>query len=410
MPRRAVPVTLALIIVAPAVWSQVPLGSDFQVNTYTTGSQTYASVAADTNSTIGNFMVVWDNWGLDSVGTDVFARRYDATGTPFGEEFRVNSYSTGQQVRAKVASGPSGDFVVVWLDFHAGDRIVARLFDAAGLPAGPEFQVNTDTSGTDQLADVAMDAAGDFVVVWENIFGDYNIWTRHFSAAGVALSPALPVNSYDFSQQRLPAVAIAYNGTFVVVWTSYGQDGHHLGVFGQRFYADGERIGAEFQVNTYTTGAQSYPHVASDPVGNFLVVWSSDGQDGDGLGVYGRHYDAAGVPQGGEFRVNTWTFSSQQFPDVTADASGAFVVAWQSYLQDGSLNGVFGRTVRASAAPGPEVQMNSYTTGMQTVPAVAADGRGNIVAVWLSEQDGSGRGVFGRRFEMDVIFKDGFES
>lgn len=33
-----------------------------------------------------------------------------------------------------------------------------------------------------------------------------------------------------------------------------------------------------------------------------------------------------------------------------------------------------------------------------------------MVAVWLSEgQDGSGDGVFGQRFWMDVIFRDGFE-
>ena len=32
-----------------------------------------------------------------------------------------------------------------------------------------------------------------------------------------------------------------------------------------------------------------------DAAGNFVVTWSSNGQDGNGWGVYARRYDAAGV-------------------------------------------------------------------------------------------------------------------
>lgn len=43
----------------------------------------------------------------------------------------------------------------------------------------------------------------------------------------------------------------------------------------QRFTAPGARRGAEFRVNTYTTGLQTRPSVASDAVGNFVVAWTS---------------------------------------------------------------------------------------------------------------------------------------
>ena len=62
--------------------------------------------------------------------------------------------------------------------------------------------------------------------------------------------------------------------------------------------------GAEFQVNSYTTGYQGFPAVASDENGNFVVAWSS-GQDGSGFGVFGQRFSAAGLPQGGEFQVNS---------------------------------------------------------------------------------------------------------
>ena len=63
--------------------------------------------------------------------------------------------------------------------------------------------------------------------------------------------------------------------------------------------------GAEFQVNTYTTSNQNTDAAAMDASGNFVVVWQSYGQDGSGKGVYAQRYNAAGVAQGGEFRVNT---------------------------------------------------------------------------------------------------------
>jgi hypothetical protein len=54
--------------------------------------------------------------------------------------------------------------------------------------------------------------------------------------------------------------------------------------------AQGDPLGPEFRVNTYTTSLQLYPWVSADPAGNFVVVWSSNLQDGSGLGVFGQRY------------------------------------------------------------------------------------------------------------------------
>ena len=70
-------------------------------------------------------------------------------------------------------------------------------------------------------------------------------------------------------------------------------------------------VGPEFQVNTYTTSAQAIPRVAANVAGEFVVVWSSYGQDGHYGGVFGQRYDNAGVAQGSEFQVNTYTTSFQ---------------------------------------------------------------------------------------------------
>src|SRR4051812_48545164 len=126
------------------------------------------------------------------------------------------------------------------------------------------------------------------------------------------------VNQVISQQQRDPAVAVDARGDLVVVWASNGntgaganQDASGLGVYARRYDAAGTPLGGEFRVNTYTTGDQSQPAVAVDADGDFIVTWTSLGQEGDVGGVYAQRYTAAGVPRGGEFRVNTTTAGLQ---------------------------------------------------------------------------------------------------
>src|SRR4051812_34951113 len=77
--------------------------------------------------------------------------------------------------------------------------------------------------------------------------------------------------------------------------------------------------GAQFRVNTFTTGDQFAPAVAADAAGDFVVVWASDGQDGSNSGVYAQRYNAAGVAQGSPLAVNTFTTGVQSLPAVAMD-------------------------------------------------------------------------------------------
>jgi hypothetical protein len=250
-----------------------------------------------------------------------------------------------------------------------------------------------------------MDGAGNFVVVWQSLDQDgngYGIFGQRYDVAGTPLGGEFRVNTYTTDQQRIPAVAADAQGNFVVVWSSMGQDGSDYGIFGQRYDAAGAPRGGEFQVNTYTTSYQERPAVAVDPVGHFVVVWRSNTQDGDSDGVFGQRYDAAGAPSGGEFRVNSYTLNDQRVPAVAADAAGNFVVLWQSDTQDGDAFGIFGQRYDAAGAPrGGEFQVNTYTSSDQDRPAAAMDPAGNFVVVWRSHtQDGDSYGLFGRRYDV----------
>jgi hypothetical protein len=386
-----------------ALAQPIPAGAEFQVNTYTTNRQDVSEVAMDAR---GNFVVVWSSVNQDGDSYGIFGQRFDAAGVRQGAEFPVNTYTTKYEDFSAVAMDAGGNFVVVWESSiqDAGTYgVFGRRYDATGAQQGGEFQVNTYTTLDQFSAFVATDGRRNFVVVWESAGQDgsgYGIFGQRYNASGARLGGEFRVNTYTPQDQEAAVVAADRAGNFVVVWTSNDQDGDQLGVFGQRFDATGAPRGVEFRVNSYTTGDQRTASVAMDASGNFVVVWQSPGQDGDNDGIFGQRFDAAGARQGAEFRVNTYTTGVQGGPRVAMDAVGRFVVVWASEAQDNGTYGVFGQRYDPAGAPwGSEFQVNSYTTEDQGRPAVAMDPVGNFVVIWQSyTQDGSHLGIFGQRY------------
>src|SRR5262245_57103131 len=148
-------------------------------------------------------------------------------------------------------------------------------------------------------------------------------------AQAPALGPEFQINTYTTGSQVLPSVATNSSGDFVVVWQDAQQDGSAPGIFGQRYDSTGAPVGSEFQINTTTTGIQELPSVAMFETGGFVVVWQSPIGDGSGLNILGQRFDGAGSPLGSEFPVSTQT-SRNQNGHVAADAQGDFVVVWQT--------------------------------------------------------------------------------
>jgi hypothetical protein len=400
--RRAPTLLLAALSLVPAAASPQgdPVGPEFRVNTYTPGNEFGASVSSDA---LGNFVVVWQSSGQDGSLTGIFGQRYAASGSPLGPEFRVNTYTTSNQFSSASASDASGNFVVVWTSLQDGSNfsIHGQRYAGAGTPAGPEFRVNTYTTGSQFIPAVAAAPSGDFVVAWMSPDGsDYGIFAQRYSGAGAPVGPEFRVNTFTIAYQATATLAADPTGGFMVVWASDGQDGSADGIYGQRYDAAGAPLGAEFRINTYTTGNQLAPEVGADGAGTFMVVWQSTLQDGSGAGVIGQRFAASGAPLGGEFRVNSYTSSDQARPVVALDSFGNFVVAWQSAGQDGGANGVFAQRYDAAGAPlGGEFRVNTFVTDEQVDPAVAAAPAGHFLVVWSSSgQDGSNYGVFGQRY------------
>lgn len=379
--------------------------SESLINTYTTGQQMAPSTAMDAN---GDYVVVWSEVGQgDADG--VFAQRYNSAGVAQGTQFQVNTYTTSTQTAPKVAMDAAGNFVVTWQSYGEDGNswgVYARRYNSSGTARGGEIPVATYTTSSQATPTIAMDSRGDFVIAWASYGEDlsgYGIYAQCFLAAGTKTGSEFRVNPTTAGAQQHPAVAMSDIGNFVVAFVDSALDGSGDGVYAKEFDFAGNSLTGEFHVNTYTTQGQDAPAVAMNSKGDFVVTWQSNGQDGSLNGIFGQMFDRNATRIAGEFQVNSTTVLSQFNPSVACNATGDFVVTWESDIGGGNLNILARRYRDQTDAATPEFRLNSYTTGNQIVPSVAMDGIGDFVAVWESAgQDGDQDGIYGVRYRVDV--------
>ncbi len=396
------------------------VGSEFQVNTNTVGSQ-YTSVVTGLSG--GGFVVAWrDDSGLDGASDGIFAQQYDASGVAVGDEFRVNENTSVSQFAPTIASLSNGGFAIAWQDNSgrdgSGNGIFAQQYDATGQRVDGEFQVNTEFSSTQSDPAIAGISSGGFVITWTSntsgSAGDGNgtgVFLQRF-VSGTA-TPPLPesdllaerqVNLFEQGAQDQSDAATLSDGSYILVWSSENQDGNGQAVVGQRFSAAGERMGPEFIVNTSPLGNQTEPAVAALSGGGFVITWTDQlGLDGSGQGVFAQRYDVNGQTVGNEFQVNTEFSSTQTDVDAIGLTDGSFVVVWESVSSgsagDGNNLGVFGQRFDALGNTlGSEFQVNTEFLGLQGEPSISTLGTGFVV-VWTSN-DSSSAGIFAQRYDV----------
>jgi hypothetical protein len=299
----------------------------------------------------GTFVVAWEDH--EYLGpTDIAARVFDGSGMPIGTQFTLNQFTTGNQVAPVIADRADGSFVVVWssqAQDGAGSGIVARMLDASGSPAGTEFVVNSQTSGDQESPAVAARVGGGFVVVWDDGDADES-YARLFDSLGTPLGTEFAIGAAALPGQRFPAVVTGDgSGGFLVVWSGW-TDGSDVGIPARHFSAAGSPMGAAFLVNTYTQGDQLDPFVVSDEDG-IIVAWHNG--PGAGNTIEARRYDGTVTPIGPQFRLSAFRRVSNRDPAVAPLAAGRLAAVWEAsqvsdnHSADGSGHSVYGVSVCA---------------------------------------------------------------
>jgi hypothetical protein len=383
----------------------VKQGSEFQVNTYTTNNQQFPSVATLDN---GNFVVIWKS--ISQNGNDgIYGQIFKGSGVKQGTEFLVSNYVSSTQEGLSVSAFGNSNFVVTWSSFDGnGLGVYGQVLSNSGVKQGASFLVNNNIIGF-QLSPSVGAFNNTFVVAYES----FNIYGQIFNGSGIKQGAEFLVNTNISSGSKFdPTVTTFSSGNFIIEWSGQDKSGESIysDIYGQIFNSSGVKQGTEFLVNTFTVGNQKNPSVAALGGSNFVTTWLSYEQDGSFDGVYGQIFSGNGVKQGTEFLVNTFTTGNQQNPSVAAFSNGNFVVAWQSLFQEsGSIIengfGVYGQVFNSNGMKqGSEFHVNTYTLGHQQNPSVAVLNNGGFVVLWQSNgQDGSGEGVYAQIFSFSDV-------
>lgn len=310
------------------------IGSRVTVNSVGDGQQTSPSLAMTPD---GHFSVSFLDDQASSGNTQVRLATYTSASTSGKvDELQVNGTSTGTHKQAKVAVYPTtgGDWatIVVWdddSDANGYGDIRGRAVTSTGTAVWAEKQLNGTTTGDQTVPAVSANADG-FVVAWEDWTGSGGpachtytklpgagptdppasdtgrcVQVREFNASATPAAAEFEVSNGLFStngytgsnaykdgpnpnpnigDQRSPTVAIDSSGDYVVGWEELTP--YHPGwdVFARGFTKGGGSTAdtlSEYQMNPIVPNNQVSPVVASDPDGNFSLVYDDD-WDGNG--------------------------------------------------------------------------------------------------------------------------------
>jgi hypothetical protein len=331
------------------------IGNDVMINSVTNKYQVNPAVAALAD---GYAAVVWGSFGQDNADglQGVYLQIVSPTGQAqlAGGDAQVNQYTAFNQRSPAVAAFSNGNFIVTWISeqqrfsatvgadgtlasgYNSVD-VYARQFNSNGVPLGNEFLVNTSTNICANPA-VATASDGSYIITWAqkdllNKNNSWDVFARSFN--GITGGTAQYVNTQLYGDQYAPKIS-SLGTQYLVVWTSMGQDGSREGVFGQFLNPDASHAGGEFRVNTTILNQQIQPVVASDGVGRFLAVWSSYTDVTNSMDLMAQRYITTNQPLSAPAAPVVSALNSYTLNVAWAPLSGFSVDHWNLYVDNSS--------------------------------------------------------------------------
>ncbi len=289
------------------------------------------------------------------------------------------------------------------------DSLLSQL-----LPVGNEFQVAPATAGPQTRPKVAIADDGGFIIAWQQDTVD----ARRFAADGTPLDSGFQFPSSTTLGASGGFVSMAGDGSFIAVWNSFtlGLPGRE--VEARRFSSDGSALAPQFQVNSFTTGYQGSPKLATGPDGEFVITWTSDGSlgnDTDYASIQARPFDNMAVAQSDQFQVNVRAAWYQEFSAIDFQSTGDYILVWQETggeFGDQSCHCVLGRRFDANGIPFGQVEFRmdrKFFSSVALHPRVAVANDDGFMTVWaastLTGNDPDG-GIYAVKYDASGVPAD----
>lgn len=350
-----------------------------------TGDADHPEVAVDPN---GNATVVWRQ--SDGSQTSIWTSDYPAGGawsTPVLLEYD----DSGDAIEPAVATDPAGNQTAVWAQYDGAYASIWASRRLSGEPWGTPTLLESNNAGNAYHPEVAADQAGNVVVVWvqaDQGTGSSSVYANRYPSGG-PWETAVLIETIDTGSSAFPRLAIDPSGNATVAWRQ--RDGTRYRIWANR-YPSGGPWGTAQLVSISNQGDADFHQLATDTAGNVTLVWSQYV-----LGSYSIYVrrDAAsgawGIPE-----VVDDSNARADLPALAVDALGTVTVAWRQ--QEGGGGSLFSVRASRSVSGGLWEQSVLLETGAGPArhPQVAADGGGNVTAVW-EQWDGAAWSIYAAR-------------
>jgi hypothetical protein len=294
---------------------------------------------------------------------------------------------------ARVAIDADGNGVAVWLQPAGGRSSVWANRYTTGIGWGtPVLIENNNTDNVNSGIELAMDAAGNVIAVWEMFDGTQaNVWSNRFTPGtgwGTAVLLETGPGSADDTQ-----VAVDSNGNALAVWSQ--SDGTRTNIWANRYTA-GTGWGSATLIETDNAGGAGVPDLAFDTSGNAMAVWTQS--DGARSNIWASRY-VAGTGWGTAGLIETDNAGAAFSPRVKLDASGNAMAVWLQ--SDGTLGSVWANRFVAGVGWGTPQLIETDNAGNAAFPEIQVDASGNAVAVWR-QSDGTRLNMWANRYTVGV--------
>jgi hypothetical protein len=238
----------------------------------------------------------------------------------------------------QVALDANGDFVVVWGNevSSTNEQVVGQLFNSSGSPVGTSIAISNNATGYADAPAVAMDSAGDFDVTWNNGGERYN-------------SVATPLGTLPGSPYEYTPAPIGSD--------SQGNIGIISGSTLQLYTSAGVANGAPI------TLSEPNNDMSMNASGNFVATtWAYDGANHPGVEV--QAFAANGTPTTGTILASQPSSGDDaRFSYISMNGSGQFAVVWDSF--DSTHPGLYAQAYTASGSPVGSNILISATSGTE---------------------------------------------
>ncbi len=312
--------------------------------------QTYSGVSF-LNDT--NFAVCWGDHRNGVYNPDIYYQMFKNAGETIGQNVRVNDEQIDAfQLGPDMKSFSDGGFIICWSDDRSGnydDDIYAQRYNFSGTPVGANFLISDDQSGLSQFFPaVGVSSNGSHGFCWQDMRNYFfDIYAQTYDNSYNKVNNNFKINDDMFISHSMPDIDFASDGTFVVCWADKRNGDDDPDIYAQRYSSNSIAIGDNFRVNDDNSGAaQANPGISAADDGRFVICWKDERNGSNNPDIYAQCYDKNGNPISENIKVNSdQTLKAQSEPDVAMDKNNNIYFVWKDNRNQGQGYDIFAKII-----------------------------------------------------------------